>query len=94
MQAATKQQDTHDLLVSIAKELQNLGAQVQVPSIATSTPSTLKAAKGRERRHVPKTINYTIYCDREILDSNAKVLICLMMLCLCLIIFILPHCML
>lgn len=62
----------------VAKEVQSLGAQVQVPNIAASTPtSTSKVTKEKERLRVPKKKNYTIYCDCEILDSDAAVLICL-----------------
>lgn len=93
MQVVTKLQDMHELLVCVAKEVQNIGAHVKVPNIAAATPtSTSKVTEEKERRHVPKKKNHTTYCYYEILDSDATVLICLtMMLCLGLITLFIAH---
>jgi hypothetical protein len=87
----------HELLVCVAKEVQNIGAHVKVPNTATATPtSTSKVTEEKERRHVPKKKNHTTYCDYKILDSDTTVLIiCLTkMLCLGLITLFISHLML
>lgn len=78
MQIATKQQEMHELLMCVAKEVQKIGAHVQLPNVATSTPTSKTAEETERGRRVHKKRNYTTYCDGKMFSFEDMVLVCLM----------------